>query len=163
LERETFEHLKELDVHYIVLPLDAPARLLALQVKDLGLVVSVPMQEGDLYPIFIRNLTAFDTIAAVLLDFGLPGDVSALSIEGVLRYRAVREAVRFPAMLNVDNATSEADAYTLMALGVQALIITASKSSDKTKENVQQIRELLEKVHHEETDTKETFGLASRG
>jgi len=150
-------------VHYIVLPLDAPARLLALQVKDLGLVVSVPMQEGDLYPIFIRNLTAFDTIAAVLLDFGLPGDVSALSIENVLRYRAVREAVRFPAMLNVDNATSEADAYTLMALGVQALIITASKSIDKTKETVQQIRELLEKVHHEETDTKETFGLASRG
>lgn len=163
LERETFEHLKELDVHYIVLPLDAPARLLALQVKDLGLVVSVPMQEGDMYPIFIRNLTTFDTIAAVLLDFGLQGDVSALSIEDVLRYRAVREAVRFPAMLNVDSATSEADAYTLMALGVQALIITASKSGDKTRDEVQQIRELLEKVHHEETDTKEAFGLTSRG
>jgi hypothetical protein len=163
LERETFEHLKELNVNYIVLPLNAPARLLALQVKDLGLVVSVPMQEGDLYPLFIRNLTAFESITAVLLDFGLRDDVSALSIEDVLRYRAVREAVRFPAMLNVNSATSEADAYTLMALGVQALIITASKSSDKTKQEVKHIRELLEKVHHEETDTKEAFGLTSRG
>src|SRR5256884_7317491 len=163
LERESLEQLKDQGVNYVVLPMQAPARLLALDIKDLDLAVTVPMREGDLYPIFVRNLTAFDTIAAVRLDFGLPGDVSALSIENVLRYRAVREAVRFPAMLNVDSATSEADAYTLMALNVQALIITASKSSDKTKETVQQIRELLEKVHHDETDTKETFGLTSRG
>ncbi len=36
LERENFEHLKELGVNYIVLPLHAPARLLALQIKDLS-------------------------------------------------------------------------------------------------------------------------------
>ena len=101
LERENLEHLKELGVNYIVLPMHSPARLLALEVKDLEVVVSVPMQEGDMYPLFIRNLTAFDNIAAVRLDFSLAGEAGAMTIEDVLHYRAVREAVRFPALLNV--------------------------------------------------------------
>ncbi len=161
LERETFEHLKELGVNYIVLPLDAPARLLSLQVKDLELVVSVPMQEGDMYPIFIRNLTAFDVIAAVRLDFGLESDVSELSIEDMLRYRAVREAVRFPALLNVKGDLSEADVNTLMTLGVQAVVLTASGSDATTKKQIKSLHELLEKVHHEEKETS-TLGLTSK-
>jgi hypothetical protein len=152
LERENFEHLKELGVNYIVLPLHAPARLLALQIKDLELVVSVPMQEGDMYPIFIRNLTAFDNIAAVRLDFSLAGDVSTMSIEDVLRYRAVREALRFPALLNVQGNLSEADAYTLMTLDIQAVILTASDSDATTKKHIKTLRELLEKVHQEEKE-----------
>src|SRR6266851_9655616 len=126
LERENFEHLKELGVNYVVLPLVAPARLLALQIKDLELVVSVPMQEGDMYPIFIRNLTAFDNIAGVRLDFSLATDIGRMSIEDVLRYRAVREAVRFPTFLNVKGDLSEDDAYTLLTLGIQAVILTSS-------------------------------------
>ncbi len=80
LERENVEHLKELGLNYVVIPLQAPARLLALKIKDLELAVSVPMREGDMYPIFIRNLTAFDNIAAVLLNFRLSEEVSAMSI-----------------------------------------------------------------------------------
>lgn len=159
LTRETFESLKEQDVDYVILPLNAPARLLALQVKDLELVVSVPMRKGDMYPIFIRNLTAFEGLAAVRLEFDIQHDISSLSIEDVLQYRAIREAVRFPSMLNIESDISEADAYTLLTLGVQALIIDAGKSSDETKQNIQQVRELLEKVYHEEKDSKESFGL----
>ncbi len=149
LERENFEHLKELGVNYVVLPLEAPARLLALEIKDLELVVSVPMHSGDMYPIFIRNLTAFDNIAAVRLDFSLSGDVSKMSIEDILHYRAVREAVRFPALLNVQNDLSETDTYTLMTLGVQAVILTASKTDAATKKQIKALRELLEKAHAE--------------
>lgn len=159
LTRETFEHLKELEVGYVILPLNAPARLLALQVKDLELVVAVPMRTDDMYPIFIRNLTVFEGLAAVRLDFGLQHGISDLSIEDVLQYRAVREAVRFPSMLNIDSAISEADAYTLLTLGAQAVIIEAAKTGDTIKQNVQQLRELLEKVYHEEKDSKESFGL----
>jgi 2-methylisocitrate lyase-like PEP mutase family enzyme len=158
LERENFEHLKELGVNYIVLPLHAPARLLALQIKDLELVVSVPMHEGDMYPIFIRNLTAFDNIAAVRLDFSLAGDVSTMSIEEVLRYRAVREAVRFPSLLNVQGTLSEADAYTLMTLDVQAVILTASDSDATTKKQIKAIREVLEKVHQEDKESMPGLG-----
>ncbi len=160
LDRENFEHLKELGVNYVVFPLDSPARLLALQIKDLELVVSVPMHSGDMYPIFIRNLTAFDNIAAVRLDFSLANDVSTMSIEDVLHYRAVREAVRFPALLNVSGDLSEADAYTLMTLGVQAVILTAKDASTATKKQIKALRELLEKVHHEEKETMS--GLASK-
>lgn len=153
LERENLEHLKELGVNYIVLPMHAPARLLALEVKDLEVVVSVPMQEGDMYPLFIRNLTAFDNIAAVRLDFSLAGEASAMTIEDVLHYRAVREAVRFPALLNVQENISEDDAYTIVTLGVQAVILKASGTETATKNQITALREILEKVHHDDKDT----------
>ena len=159
IERETFEHLKELHVGYVILPLHSPARLLALQVKDLELVVSVPMQEGEMYPIFMRNLTAFEGLSAVSLDFDLYESISSMTIEDVLRYRAVRDAVRFPAMLSVNSDINEADAYTLLTLGAQAMIITANKSSEKMKQHIRQMRILLEQVYHEEKDSKESFGL----
>jgi len=160
LDRENFEHFKEQGVNFIVLPLHAPARLLALQVKDLEMVVSVPMQEGDMYPLFIRNLTAFDNIAAVRLDFSLTNNIGTMSIEDVLRYRAVREAVRFPALLDVDADLSEADAYTLLTLGIQAVILPASDTDATTQERIKALRELLEKVHHEEKEAMS--GLTSR-
>lgn len=160
LERENFEHFKEQGVNFIVLPLHAPARLLALQVKDLELVVAVPMQEGDMYPLFIRNLAAFDNLAAVLLDFSLTGNVGSMSIEDVLRYRAVREAVRFPALLNVKAGLSEADAYTLLTLGIQAVILAASATDATTNKQIKTLRELLEKVHHDEKETM--TGLTNR-
>jgi 2-methylisocitrate lyase-like PEP mutase family enzyme len=153
LERESFEHLKELGINYVLLPLEAPARLLSLQIKDIELVVSVPMHSGDMYPIFIRNLTAFDNISAVRLDFSLSEDISAMSIEDLLHYRAVREAVRVPALLNVQGDLNEADAYTLLALGVQAMILTASGNDATTQKRIKALRELLEKVHQEEKDT----------
>ncbi len=153
LERENFEHLKELGVNYVLLPLEAPARLLSLQIKDLELVVSVPMHSGDMYPIFIRNLTAFDNIAAVRLDFSLSEEIADMSIEDVLHYRAVREAVRFPALLKVQSNLDEAGAYTLLALGVQAMILTASGNDETTQTHIKALRELLEKVHQEEKDS----------
>ncbi len=158
LERENVEHLKEQGVNFVVLPLQAPARLLALKIKDLELVVSLPMREGDMYPIFIRNLTAFDTIAAVLLDFGLAGKVSTMSIEDVVHYRAVREAVRYPALLNVRENISEDDAFTLTTLGVQAVILTTSATGDKMSQQIQSLREVLEKVHQDEKETTNNSG-----
>ena len=152
LERESLEQLKDQGVNYIVLPMQAPAHLLALDIKDLDFVVTVPMREGDLYPLVVRNLTAFDTITAVQLDFGLANDIGTLSIEDILQYRAVREAVRFPALINVQDDLNEAGAYTLTTLGVQAVILPASDSDDKTKKQIQALRELLEKVHQDDKD-----------
>ncbi len=156
LDRESLTQLKDAGIQYIVLPLDAPARLLALEVKDLEIVVTVPMRQGDMYPLFIRNLTAFDDISGVVLDFGMTNSGS-LSIEEVLQYRAVREAVRFPALINVQADLDEADAYTLLTLGVQAFIFTANNAEETTRTQIQALHELLQNVHHEEKD--ETPGL----
>ncbi len=150
LDRESLAQLKEYGIQYLVLPLDAPARLLALEVKDLEVVVTVPMRQGDMYPLFIRNLTAFDSIAAVLLDFGMTDNVGNLSIEAMLQYRAVREAVRFPALIHVEAELNESDAYTLLTLGVQAIILTAQDAEEATRTQIKTLHELLQAVHHEE-------------
>jgi len=157
LNRESITKLKDCGIQYLVLSLDAPARLLALDVKDLEVVVTVPMRQGDMYPLFIRNLTAFDGIAAVLLDFAMTDNVGNLSIEEILQYRAVREAVRFPALINVQPNLDEADAYTLLTLGVQAIIFTAKDAEETTRTQIKALHELLQEVHHEEKD--ETPGL----
>jgi hypothetical protein len=157
LERESIERFRDAGVVYIVLPFQAPARLLALKVKDLDLVVTVPMREGELYPIFIRNLTAFDNITAVRLDFWLTDEIGTMTIEDVLRYRAVREAVRFPALLNVRGNLNEADAYTLVTLGAQAVVLSASDMGTKTQKQIKALRELLEKVHAEEKEKEKNI------
>jgi 2-methylisocitrate lyase-like PEP mutase family enzyme len=111
-----------------------------------------------MYPIFIRNLTAFDNIAAVLLDFWLAGNVSTMSIEDVLHYRAVREAVRYPALINVRENISEDDAFTLTTLGVQAVILTTSSTGAKMNQQISSLHEVLEKVHQDEKETTNNSG-----
>ena len=153
LGREEINNLKELGVQYIIVPFDAPARLLALVTKDVEKVITVPMRSGEIYPLFIRNLTGFEGIAAVLLDFGLSREIGTLTIEDVLPYRAVREAVRFPAFIKVKGNISEADAYTLSTLGVQAVLLAASSSEETTRQEVKAVRELLETIFQDDKET----------
>lgn len=152
LDRDALSNIKDQGIQYIVLPLDAPARLLALETKDLETVVTVPMRSGEFYPLFIRNLTAFDNVDGALLDFELGANAGDLSIEEVLQYRAVREAVRVPGLLKVQPDMSEEDAYTLMTLGVQAVILSADDAGEATRKQIKHLRELLEKVHQEDKD-----------
>lgn len=157
LTRESLAQIKEQGIRYIVLPFNSPVRLLALEEKDLEKVVTVPVRKDDLYPVFIRNLSAFDGIAGVLLDFEITSTFASLTIEESLQYRAVREALRFPAFIRINADIDEAEAYTLLALGTQAVILPASPDREATRQQVQSVREVLEKVHKE--DTKDTPAL----
>lgn len=154
LSRENFDQFKEQGISFFVLPLQAPARLLALHVKDVDTVVTIPMRADDIetYLLLIRHLSAFDTISAVALDFALSDDLSQLTIEEALQYRAVREAVRAPALIHIEGKLSEPDAYTLTALGVQALIVPAGSTESKTATTIASLREVLEKVYKEEKE-----------
>ncbi|HLI07565.1 MAG TPA: hypothetical protein VKV40_13425 [Ktedonobacteraceae bacterium] len=147
LDHDKIEHLKDQGISYIILSLDAPARLLAVPSKDVDLVVAVPMREGELYPSFIRNLTAFDNITAALLDFELPDAIESISIDDLLHYRAVREAVRFPSMLNVSGNLDEKDVFTLAALDIQAVILPASGTRTSVQQRIETVRILLEEVY----------------
>ncbi len=157
LTRESLAQIKEQGFQYIVLSFDAPARLLALEEKDLEKVVTVPVRKDDLYPIFIRNLSTFEGISGVLLDFEITSAFSSLTIEEGLQYRAVREALRFPAFVNIDGDIDEAEAYTLLALGTQAVILTASGDKEALRQHIQTTRTVLEKVHKE--DSRDTPSL----
>jgi hypothetical protein len=150
IDGETFTKIKEQGFQYVLLPFNAPARLLALETKDLEKVIIVPMRTDELYPLYIRNLTALDGIAAVLLDFALEQKIGSLTIEEVLDYRAVREAVRFPAFFRIPGELSENDAYTLIPLDAQAVVLTADTMMEKTSEQIKNVRSLLEKTHKEE-------------
>jgi hypothetical protein len=152
LDRESIVHLKEQGIQYIILPFTAPARLLALETKDIEKVVMVPMRKEEIYPLYIRNLTAFDGISAVLLDFALTSKIGSMTIEEVLDYRAVREAVRYAAFLHVSGDLTEADAYTISTLGVQALVLTAGTDAEVTRKQIQDLRELLEKTYQDEKE-----------
>lgn len=153
LARNDFENFKELGLNFIILSLSAPARLLALRIKDLEPVVSVPMREGDSYPVFIRNLSAFEGLASIHLDFGLSSEVSSMSIEDVLHYRAVREAVRVPALVSVKGTPNEDDAYALLTLGIQAVVLAEAKDTATTTQQVRALHDLLEKVYQDDKET----------
>lgn len=153
LTRKVFENFKDAGVHFIILPLGAPARLLAIRVKDLESVISVPMREDQWYPVFIRNLSAFESLAGIHLDFGLSKEISTMSIEDVLRYRAVREAVHAPSFISVQETPDEAGAYALLTLGVQAIVLAENKDSAITNQQISTLRELLEKVYQDEKDS----------
>ncbi len=152
--RDYLNQLKEHNINYIILPFTAPARILALESKDLEKVVTVPMSKDQFYPLHIRNLTGLDGIAGVLLDFGLAKNLANMTIEDVLTYQAVREAVRFPGFIHVAGTLQEDEAYTLRTLGVQAWVLTASKDLEETQEQIRSLRSLLEKLQQEEKENE---------
>ncbi|MGH2507112.1 MAG: hypothetical protein ACRDHZ_06830 [Ktedonobacteraceae bacterium] len=162
LERKDFERFKELGLSFVILPLSAPARLLSMHVKDLETIVSVPLREGELYPIFIRNLSAVEKVAAIHLDFNLSSEISNMSIEDALHYRAVREAIHAPALIHVNDTLNEDDAYALLTLGIQAMVLAESKDAATTGQQIAAVREILEKVHHDEKEAT-MIGLHSKG
>ncbi len=162
IDRETFTKIKEQGFQYILLPFNAPARLLALETKELEKVVIVPMRTDELYPLYIRNLAALDGIAAVLLDFALEQKIGSLTIEEVLAYRAVREAVRFPAFFRIPGELSENDAYTLIPLDAQAVVLSADTMTEKTSQQIKNVRSLLEKTHKDDKD-KDSPSIAMGG
>ncbi|MBE3560229.1 MAG: hypothetical protein IMW89_13550 [Ktedonobacteraceae bacterium] len=152
--KEHFASLKDAGVHYIILPFNAPVRLLAMNEKEIEKVVTIPMHENDLSQIFLRSLTALEGASAVVLDFGLTHNLGSLTIEEALRYRTVREATRLPAFIEVSGDLSLDEAYTLRALGVQALLLNASSDEEATRQQVKALRELLEKLYQEEKESE---------
>ena len=97
-------------------------------------------------------VSAFDGIAGVVLDFGLNSTLGALTIEEALNYRAVREAIRFPAFIHVTSNLKEHEAYALLTVGIQAVVLTASETEETTQTEIKALREVLEKVHQEDKD-----------
>ena len=160
--RESLANLKEKNIQYIILPFNAPARILAMDEKDVEKVVTIPVRDDPMYPLFIRNLSSFDTVASVLLDFELDEAFGTLTIEESIRYSAVRQALRYPAFIRINTDFNEAEAYTLQTIGMQAVILEADSDIETMRTQVQAIRSILEKVHKEDhEDTPSIFRPSS--
>lgn len=152
LQREMLTQLKENGAQFVLLPFNAPLRLLSLENKDFEKVVSVPVRQGELYPLLVRGLSGFEHIAAILLEFESGSHIGTLSIEDALHLQTVREAVRFPAFTFVEDDLTEDDAHVLKSLGIQGVILNAAKTEEATREQVKTVRAVLEKVHQEEQE-----------
>lgn len=152
LNREQLNTLKDNGIQYIILPFNAPARLLTIETKEVEKVVTVPMRSDEMYALSIRNLASFHGIAAVFLDFHLDDNLATLSIEDILNYHAVREAVRFPAFIVVKGDLTEEEAYTLATLGVQAVVLNVSDLETGTQKQIKSVRTHLEKLQEEEKE-----------
>jgi hypothetical protein len=159
LTRESLLQIKEQGIQYIVLPLNAPAHLLALETKEVEKVVTVPLQATGqdnlsrfFVPLSIRSLDSLTGIGALLADFGFKSTPGALTIEDVAYYRGLRETARYPIFIPVGGELNEADAHTLKLLGIQAALLTASSSVETTTQQIKHVRALLEKLFQEEKD-----------
>jgi hypothetical protein len=159
LTRESLLQIKEQGIQYIVLPLNAPAHLLALETKEVEKVVTVPLHATGqdslsrfFVPLATRSLDSLSGIGALLADFGFKSTPGALTIEDVAYYRGLRETVRYPIFIPVRGELNEADAHTLKLLGIQAALLTASSSVETTAQQIKNVRELLEKLFQEEKD-----------
>jgi hypothetical protein len=159
LTRESLLQIKEQGIQYIILPLNAPAHLLALETKEVEKVVAVPLYttaQDNLsrffVPLAIRSLDTLTGIGALLADFGFKTTPGALTIEDVAYYRGLREAARYPIFVPIQGELTEEDAHTLKILGIQGAILTASASVETTTQQIKNVRELLEKLSQEEKD-----------
>ncbi len=153
IERATLEGLNELGADFIVLPFEAPARLLSARIKGLDLVVTVPLESNQpFYSLFVRNLSAFGSVSALHLESEAL-KLETLSVREAMSYRAVRDAVRLPALFSLRELSSEAAAYGLLALDAQAVIVSAGSTPTATTQRIQTARELLEQLHAELKDT----------
>ncbi|QBD82051.1 hypothetical protein EPA93_41160 [Ktedonosporobacter rubrisoli] len=156
LDRDSLSHIKDQGISFVILPFEAPAHLLTLEKKELEKVVTVPLRTEETYPELLRNIMGLNGVTAVSLDFSL-NSLGALTIEELLNYRAVREAARFPAFVQAKGELSEADVYNLSLLGIQAVILTASSSSEQTEQHIKALRQLLEKLEQEEKENSPAF------
>ncbi|GHO95537.1 hypothetical protein KSF_055850 [Reticulibacter mediterranei] len=160
LTHDSLLQIKEQGIQYIILPLNAPAHLLAIETKEVEKVVTVPLQAATqdnlsrfFVPLAIRSLAALSGIGAVLVDFGFKASPGTLTIEDAAYYRGLREVAQYPAFVPIQAEFNEQDAHALKILGVQAVILTASESGDTTTQQLKQVRELLEKLFQEEKDS----------
>jgi hypothetical protein len=152
MQRATLEQFKEQGVHYLVLPPQAPARLVSMHIKDLDVVLTLPLRPADyLYPLLLRNVSAFESVVALHLEQRelLP---ESLSIEEAMAYRSLHEATRLPVLLSLPELSGEAAGYGLLALGAQAVILPAAATIPATIGRIEMARETLEKIHQEERE-----------
>jgi hypothetical protein len=63
-------------------------------------------------------------------------------------------------LIRVTSDLKEPEAYALLTLSVQAVILSAHKDEETTQTQIKSLRETLEKVHQEDKD-KETPSVPS--
>ena len=165
LEPETLKALREGGADFVSFPLSAPARLLQERPEGLDRIISLgSISSGSLSDDTIQLMARSVNLLSVQVaqfDFGLtPERLRALTIEKLLRYRMLRETIRFPALVSVQGDLAAEEARTLVKLGASALLVQteAGVTAAALSKRLIALREELERVPTRE-DEEETPSL----
>jgi hypothetical protein len=157
LEPEALKTLHEGGVDFVSFPLSSPARLLRERPEGLDRIISLGSLSDDPLLLLARTVNLL-SVQVAQFDFGLtPERLRALTIEELLRYRMLREAIRFPALVSVQGELGADEVHTLVRLGASALLVQveAGMTGAALGKRLVALREELERVptKEEEHDT----------
>jgi hypothetical protein len=161
LNADAFKTLREGGVDFISFPFSAPARLLQERPEGLDRIVTLESRlfdiekESNLLTLRSVNLLS---VQGVRLEAGFSADfLRNLTIEDLLRYRMLRESLRFPAFVSVEDTLGQEETRTLIKLGTSAVVAqqAAGESASAFLSRIAALREELERVPMQEREEDE--------
>ena len=161
LNADAFKTLREGSVDFISFPFSAPARLLQERPEGLDRIVTLESRlfdiekESNLLTLRSVNLLS---VQGVRLEATFSAEfLRSLTIEDLLRYRMLRESLRFPALFSVEDTLGQEEVRTLMKLGTSAVVMqpTAGENISAFVERIAALREELERVPTEEREDED--------
>lgn len=161
LNADAFKTLREGNVDFISFPLSAPARLLQERPEGLDRIVTLESRlfdiekESNLLTLRSVNLLS---VQGVRLEAGFSAEfLRGLTMEELLRYRMLRESLRFPALVSVEDTLNQEEVRILMKLGTSAIVVqqAAGESMPAFVERISALREELERVPAQEREDED--------
>jgi len=148
LPADALKGMREGGADFVTFPLNAPARLLQERPEGLDRVVTLGELQDDPYLLLARSINLL-SVQAVRFDFALSAErLNALTIEELLRYRMLRETIRFPALVSIDGDLGSEEIRTLLKAGASAVIVQPARgeSASALAQRVAALRDALERV-----------------
>jgi hypothetical protein len=148
LPADALKGMREGGADFVSFPLSAPARVLQDRPEGLDRIVTLGALPDDPYLLLARSINLL-SVQAVRFDFGLSAErLRDLTIEELLRYRMLRETLRFPALVSVEGNLGSEEVRTLVKAGASAVVVQPARgeSAPALASRVAALREELERV-----------------
>lgn len=148
LPADALKGMREGGADFVSFPLGAPAQLLQERPEGLDRIITLGELRDDPYLLLARSINLL-SVQAAFFDVGLSAEgLRSLTIEGLLRFRIVRETLRFPALVGVTGDLGSEEVRTLIKTGASAVVLQPSmgESASALAQRVTALREELERV-----------------
>ena len=148
LEPDALKTIREGGADCVAFPLSAPARLLQERPEGLDRIITLGNLRDDPMLLLARSVNLL-SVQVAQFDFDLTSErLRELTIEELLRYRMLRETLRFPTLFSVSGDLSGEDLRTLVKLGASGLVLQPERdvTAAALGKQLVALREELERV-----------------
>jgi len=135
-------------IDFVTLSMMAPARLLDHEDEKLDKVVTLSLPHDDLFMLFLRGVNLLP-VSAIQFEPAFSADgLRVLTLAEHVRYRLMRESLRFPVLGTVEGALDTVETRVLVEMGLQGVVLRvgAGETPDALRERVVKLRRLLEEA-----------------